>query len=180
MCVYSILTLLIFPLSQQHGLFKARQSKNPYKIGTAERKILIVFVYYIVLAVIALLAFTMTIRDGERFTVEILNYFECERKGHDPDNPCDTSGYTRVLHVGLTSLSYILLGLFPMVNFTFVVNVRELKQYLRAKVPFLFKLPKRKGAKFQVSDTSSSSTSSTTGMLPSTPAAAGEKKTFKY
>lgn len=142
--------------------------KDSGLIGTAERKILIVFVYYVILAVIALLAFLMTIRDEEKFIHELGIYFVCERKGHDPDNPCDTSGYTKVLHVGLTTLSFILLGLFPMVNFMFVISVRELKRYLEKKFPFLLKLPKRKGAKIvQISDTPSSSTSSTTGMLSS-------------
>ena len=159
---------LFITVSQQHGLFKARQSKNPYKVGTAERKILIVFVYYVILAVIALLAFSLTIRDADRFISEILRYFQCERKGVDPANPCDTSSYMIVLHVALTSLSYILLGIFPVVNFVFVINIQELKQYMKARFPFLFSGLQRKSAKFQVSDIPAS-TSSTTGMLSSTP-----------
>ena len=143
---------------------------------------MIVFVYYVILAVIALLAFSLTIRDGDRFIKEVLLYFQCESKGVDPANPCDTSGYTVVLNVALTSLSYILLGLFPVVNFIFVINVRELKLYLQDKAPFLFKIGrKRKAAKFQVSDTpSSNSTSSTTGMLPSTPRTPRDNKNFKF
>lgn len=166
---------------QQHGLFKARQSKNPYKIGTAERKILIVFVYYIILVVIALTAFTLTIRDEEEFSSAVLRYFECESKGVDPDNPCDPSSYIKLLHIALTSLSYILLGLFPMVNFIFVISVRELKQYMRKQCPFLFKRPRRKASKFQLSDTPSSTTSTQTGtMLPSTPQTPRDKKHFIY
>ena len=166
---------------QQHGLFKARQSKNPYKIGTAERKILIVFLYYILLAVVALTAFTLTTRDGDGFYSAVLRYFECESKGVDPNNPCDQSSYTKQLHVALTSLSYILLGLFPMVNFIFVISVRELKQYLQKQCPVLFKRPKRKAAKFQLSDTPSSTTSTQAGsMLPSTPQTPKEKKHFIY
>lgn len=166
---------------QQHGLFKARQSKNPYKIGTAERKILIVFVYYIILAVVALTAFTLTIRDEEDFSSAVLSYFQCESKGVDPNNPCDTSSYTTLLHIALTSLSYILLGLFPMINFIFVISVRELKQYMQKQCPFLYKRPKRKAAKFQVSDTPSSTTSTQTGsVLPLTPQTPKEKKHFIY
>ena len=137
--------------------------------------------YYVLLAVIALLAFSLTVRDSDTFTTEVLRYFECERKGIDPANPCDPSGYIMVLDVALTSMSYILLGLFPTVNFIFVINVRELKQYLEDKFPFLCKIPKRKAASFQLSDTpSSASTSSTTGMLPSTPQTPKSKKTFKF
>ena len=120
--------------------------------------------YYVLLAIIALLAFSLTTRDAERFTFEVLRYFQCESKGIDPSNPCDNSGFLDVLHVGLTSLSYILLGIYPSVNFIFVINVQELKQYLKGRFPFLFGRTKRKAAKF-VSDTPSASTSSTTGML---------------
>lgn len=168
---------------QQHGLFKARQSKNPYKIGTAERKILIVFVYYVILAVIALLSFSLTVRDGNTFITEVYKYFNCESKGVDPNNPCDTSGYRKVLHIALTSLSYILLGIFPVFNFLFVINVHELKSFLKRKFPFLFERPgKKRAAKFQVSTSETpSSTSSTTGMLSSsTPQTPRDKKSFKY
>ena len=134
--------------------------------------------YYVILAVIALLAFSLTTRDGDRFISEVLSYFECERKGVDPDNPCDTSGYISLLNVAITSISYILLGLFPLVNFIFVINVRELKQQVKNWLPHLFKRPKRKAAKFQVSDTPS--TGSTAGMLPSTPQTPREKKNFNF
>lgn len=128
---------------------------------------------------IALSAFTLTVRDEERFSLAVLRYFECERKGVDPNNPCDPNSFTKLLHVALTSLSYILLGLFPMVNFIFVINIRELKQYAQKQCPCLFKRPKRKTATFQQSDTPSS-TSSTTGMLPSTPQTPRERKHFIY
>ena len=137
------------------------------------------FVYYIVLAVIALTAFTVTTRDGEEFSSAVLRYFECESKGVDPNNPCDPTGYVKLLHVALTSLSYVLLGLFPVVNFTFVISVRELKQYIQKSCPRLFKKPRRKTAKFQLSDTPSS-TSTTAGMVPSTPQTPREKKNFIY
>ena len=128
-------TRLLLSVQQQHGLFKARQSRNPYKIGTAERKLLIVFVYYVVLAVIALTTFTLTSQDRERFTSALLYYFECESKGVDPNNPCDPNIYMKLEHVALGSLSYILLGLFPMVNLIFVISV----QYLQKRCPCLFK-----------------------------------------
>ena len=132
--------------------------------------------YYVILAVIALLAFSLTTRDENQFATEVLHYFECERKGVDPDNPCDTSGYTSLPDVAITSISYILLGLFPSVNFIFVINVRELKQQLKTWFPHLFKRLKRKATKFQVSNTPS--TGSTTGMLPTTPHTTSEKKRF--
>ena len=124
---------------QQHGLFKARQSRNPYTIGTAERKLLIVFVYYVVLTVISITAFTLIVQDADRLFLARLQYFECKRKGVDPNNPCDPNIHIKLEHVALTSLSYILLGLFPVVNFVFVISVRELKEQLRKWFPCLFK-----------------------------------------
>ena len=123
---------------QQHGLFKARQSRNPYTIGTAERKLLIVFVYYVVLTVVALTAFTLIVQDAEKLISARLLYFQCESKGIDPDNPCDPNIHIKLDHVALTSLSYILLGLFPVVNFVFVISVRDLKETLRKRCPCLF------------------------------------------
>ena len=132
---YRILIIIL----QQHGLFKARQSRNPYKIGTAERKLLIVFVYYVVLTVISITAFTLIVQDADRLLLARLRYFECERKGVDPNNPCDPNIHIKLEHVALTSLSYILLGLFPVVNFVFVISVRELKEQLQKWFPRLFK-----------------------------------------
>ena len=113
---------------QHHGLFKSslRQSKN--KIGAAERKILIVFVYYVVVIIFTLLGATLRVRDREHTTNEIQCYFQCESRGVDPSNPCDTSGYFNLVTLIMSSISFILLGLFPLVNFIFVVNIRELKE----------------------------------------------------
>ena len=168
---------------QQHGLFKARHSKNPYTIGTAERKILMVFVYYVILAVIALLTFSISIRDLPSFIKEVLLYFNCESRGVDPTNPCDTSGYSQYFHTALLTSSYILLGIFPVFNLTFVINVRELKVFLEGRLPFLFKRSKGsclRAAKFQVSDTPSSPSTTTMGMSSSTSQTPREKLTFKY
>ena len=121
------------------------------------------FLYYVLLTVISLLAFTLTVRDSKRYTMAVLRYFECEKNGvtEDSDNPCDRSGYTIVLNIILRSMSYILLGFYPMVNFIFVINIRELKKYLKKKFSFLSKIPKRKPVvKHQVSDKGSNITSS--------------------
>ena len=125
---------------QQHGLFQARQSRKPHilSIGTAERKILIAFVYYIFLAVLALLTYSQATRDDEPFVRALLSYFECERNGYDPDNPCDTSGYERfIVSIVLASLSFILIGLYPLLNLVFVVDVQEFKQVLKKHFPRL-------------------------------------------
>lgn len=148
---------------QQHGLFQARHSKNPHKTGTAERKILIVFVYYVLLAVFAVLGFSLANRDAERFTTEVVHYFECERKGVDPDNPCDTSGYRRIPNIYIAMLSYVLIGMYPLINFLYVIDVQELKQHLRDRFPSTNN--RSVVRKTTVTKIQGSSSNSTAGML---------------
>ena len=112
---------------QHQGLFRIKLSKGPFKIDTAERKILIVFCYYVILGVIALTTFTINTKNSDRTTKEIVEYFGCESLG--PEEPCDRSGFEAQLHPVLDCLSYMLLGLFPAVNLIFAVNVKELKQW---------------------------------------------------
>ena len=116
---------------QQHGLFKANKpdSKNRFKIGTAERKVLIVFCYYVILAVVALTTFTISTRNGDLTARRIFEYFTCEQNGHDPDEPCSRSNFEELTNPAWTTLSYMLLGMFPIVNLIYAVNVEELKAF---------------------------------------------------
>lgn len=114
---------------QQHGLFVNKYSKSPLKIGTAERKLLIVFCYYVLLAVIALTAFTLSTKNLSQSVKFILKHFDCERDGHNTSNPCSRSEFEELNNAALTTFSYILLGLFPIVNLVYAVNIQELKVY---------------------------------------------------
>ena len=120
---------------QHHGLFTERQRQSKNKISAAERKILIVLVYYIIVTFFILLGLALSVRYREQFLSEILCYFQCESKGVDPDNPCDISSYMNRISLTTRTISYILLGLFPLVNFLFVVNVRLLKQHMKKWLP---------------------------------------------
>ena len=55
----------------------------------AERKILIIFCYYVLLVVIALIAFTASTRTAVQFAAAVADYWRCELTGVDPENPCD-------------------------------------------------------------------------------------------
>ena len=144
---------------------------------------MIVFVYYVVLAAIALTTFTLAVRNEESFSSAVLKYFECESRGVNANNSCDAYIFIKQEDVALTSLSYILLGLFPMVNFIFVINVQEFRKYVQNQcwLAILCKRLKQKAAKSQSSTSDTpSSTNSTTGMLPVTPHTPREKKTFTF
>lgn len=98
------------------------------KIGTAERKLLIVFIYYVLLAAIALTTFTISTRDSGVLAEKVFSYFKCEQNGHNSSSPCSRSEFGATKSAGLTTVSYILLGLFPVVNLIYAVNIQELKE----------------------------------------------------
>ena len=115
---------------QQHGLIKTKQSKHPFKIGTAERKLLIIFCYHVLLITIALTAFTVTTRNVGQFAAVVADYWRCELTGVNPENPCDElrASFRELANPVLATFSYILFGIFPAVNLVFAVNIGELKQ----------------------------------------------------
>ena len=106
---------------------KVDDASNLFKFGTAEKKLLVVFSYYVVLASVALTAFTLSIRNSSNFITSIQQYFLCEQGGHDSSSPCSRD-YISQSFPSLTTLSYILLGLFPVVNLIYAMNLKELKE----------------------------------------------------
>lgn len=118
---------------QQHGLFRMRQStkSNPLKIGAAERKILIVFCYYVLVAVISLVAFTIATRHSKPVSKQILKHFQCESNGYNPNEPCDRGVFEDITYPELYAMSYILLGVFPLVNLTYAVNFGEIRKIIK-------------------------------------------------
>ena len=109
---------------------KSHENSNPFKFGTAEKKILIVTCYCIVLSTVALTAFTLSTRDTPAFVRNIGLYFLCEQRGHDPENPCSRD-YIKNSDSVLTMLSFVLLSLFPVVNLIYAINTRELKEFMQ-------------------------------------------------
>ena len=130
-----------------------RQSKSPFQIETAEKKILIIFCYYVILGVIALTTFTLATKNEQRVGEEITLYFTCESLGTEMNCASQRSSYQALLYPALNCLSYVLLGIFPAINLIFAVNIEELKQWCcRAR---RFHLPSISG---ELSSTASAST----------------------
>ena len=115
---------------QHHGLLRKKRSKQLLTISTAERKILLVFCYYVLLDVLALMAFTITTRNIEQFEAAVTNYWQCELTGVDPENPCDAlrASYREFSNPVLSSIAFVILGTSPAVNLIFAINFSELKQ----------------------------------------------------
>ena len=86
------------------------------------------FCYYVVLAVLALTAFTLGTRHAPTFVKNVQRYFFCEQRGHNPSMPCNRMDFEKHTFPFVTTLSYISLALFPVVNLLYAVNIQELKE----------------------------------------------------
>ena len=91
-------------------------------------KLLIIFSYYVVLAVVGLSVFTIGTTGSSRLVKGILRYFFCEQGGHNPSSPCSRSDVENMSLVSMQALSHILLAFLPVVNLLYAVNIAELKE----------------------------------------------------
>ena len=104
-------------------------------ISTAEKKLLVVLCYYIIFAVTALITFALYTARRDTLIATTIQYFTCEATGHVPGK-CDRASFQQHDDIWwLICVVYILLGLIPTVNLTFVVNFREVQQKLLAHCP---------------------------------------------
>ena len=113
---------------QQHGLIKTKP--HPFKISIAERKVLIVLCYFVLLVVVSLTALAITVRNSGQYAVTLVEYWQCEATGFDPEKQCDRL-YALFEELGppaLIAISNLLYLILPLVNLVFVINVTELKQ----------------------------------------------------
>ena len=108
-------------------MFKEKKSKNIFKIGSSERKILLIICYYIISTVINLTAFADFSHKSDLFQERLAKYFACEQFGHDPSNPCDRQPFEETLSSALIILSYGFHGTLPLLNLVFAVNINDLK-----------------------------------------------------
>ncbi len=123
----------MFIFLQQHGLFRPKaSSKTSSKVSVAEKKLLLVFLYFFLFTVVSYTGFSLFHRKVERYNTELMTYFQCEENGHDPANPCDRSRIERLSFPGATAIAYILIELSPLVNFVFIINFRDLKTVIES------------------------------------------------
>ena len=97
-------------------------SKSP--VGVAEKKLLLVFLYFFLLIVISYTGFSLFHRKVERYSSELQIYFNCEQYGHDPNDPCDRTGFEQLAFPAATAVSFILIELSLLINFVFVINIQ--------------------------------------------------------
>lgn len=131
MCLF----VCLFVSPQQYGLLKVKKTTRFLTaIGKPERKLLIALSYYVILTAFVLTSFTLSVRNIEPFAAELLRHFTCEQRGQNPENPmlCDRQRFRRLAYPEVTAAAFVLLGLFPVVNLVYVLNVKELKEKWKA------------------------------------------------
>ncbi len=104
---------------------------NVSLIGKPEMKLLIVCGYYIILVAMALSSLTLTTRNFHTLREALLRYFSCEQDGHDPNNPCSREDLEKILHPYPTAFSFVFIGLCPVFNMIYIVNIQEVKSTVK-------------------------------------------------
>ena len=86
-------------------------------------KLLVLFRYYVILGSEALTAFAVNA------IAAVTMYFACEAAGSGASGKCDSEmkAYESLNIVGIAVLSYILLGMLPVVSLLYVVQFGDLQ-----------------------------------------------------
>ena len=121
--IYDHLSLL-----QHQGFirYKETNSQSYNKLSHAEKKLLFVFAYYIVFAVVTLVYFGLSTGSQGKLVAAIVDYFLCEADGFNAESPCPRN-YERYTYPVLAATTYLLMGFIPAVSLIFVVHVQKLK-----------------------------------------------------
>ena len=108
-------------------------------LSTAEKKLIFVFTYYIVFAVLTLAYYSVATRDHYEFIDAVKEYFFCEAGGYDPENPCPRD-YEQYRYPRLQSTVFAVMGFIPMMNLVFVINTQRVMQEVGRVLPRLSRL----------------------------------------
>jgi hypothetical protein len=122
----------VSPFLQNHAYSIRRaiqHKKGCFKIGAGEKKILIVLLYYVLLVEFSLMAFTLATTRIQQFRTAVKLNFFCESPGFNPDAPCDRTLIDDLKFPEVNLLAYMLLELFPVINFIYVIKFRVVKKW---------------------------------------------------
>lgn len=76
--------------------------------------------------VVTLIYFGITTAQQDHFILALTEYFTCEAVGK---GPCDAN-YEEYIYPALASITFLLMGFIPLINLTFVVNWRWLREVM--------------------------------------------------
>ena len=119
-CIFYPLCVGIYLISYIQSQIATGFKKGIWKLSTAETKIILVLCYYALFGLVALSYFAVESAGNDDYLLAIQQYFVCEAVGSG--TKCDLSGFDTYEFHFLTILVYMMLGLVPAVNLTFVIN----------------------------------------------------------
>ena len=128
----------------QHQSSNAKREGRKKTLSIAEKKIIMVFVSFIVFGVYTMIHSGIVTGNADKATRGFTEYFICESTGHEPGK-CDRSIFERHLFPYMSVLAYVLIGTIPTAILNFVVNWQ-----------ILWKSIKKQLGKFSTSEASSS------------------------
>ena len=125
---------------QRHQLFERKKSKYFYFISftVPEVKILILSCYFIIFGIVALINYSISIRDSDIILDKLLDYVACQAYGYSADYTCHAE-YDRLrsyLKPELNASTHCLLGLLPWLNLLFAVQVSDIKKAIQKVVRY--------------------------------------------
>ena len=107
--------------------------KHQFRANAAEIKILIALTYYFLLGAFITAAVTIPAYGFSQFNTDISNYFLCESSGTNPNKVCDRE-FERFNSRMVFITALLIVGMFPIVNLVYVLNVQELKKILSRRL----------------------------------------------
>lgn len=106
---------------------KRRENKTSHlNFSIAECKLLVILCYAVVLGVLGITHFGVLTATQEEYIAALEAYFSCELTGI-PNN-CSRSSFQQYTHPSLLFSTYIIIGLIPAVNLTYVINWTSAKK----------------------------------------------------
>ena len=100
------------------------------KLSTAEKKILIVFISFVIFGVYTMVHVGIVTSNYDEFVDGIIKYFACESSGHVPGK-CDRTIFERYTQPYMSAVAYILMGLIPLSIMNFVVKWKTVKNVFK-------------------------------------------------
>ena len=99
---------------------KGRKSRSTVGFSPAERKIFVVFLYYLLSGALQLTTFSISIKNFDHNAGVLLDYFNCQRSGKDDSCSLNTK------HTKFWSLfAFTVLLLLPVINLYFAVKLSK-------------------------------------------------------
>lgn len=105
--------------------------KVSIKFGSAEKKTCVLLCYYVVVSLLGLTGVTVDSRTGLDYARQELLYFTCESGGRKVDEPCIRASLEDFNSAGIVIMSFILVGMIPMVNFLLTIKYSEVLRILK-------------------------------------------------